>query len=68
MLQGKRLIRYGLLLLLIAVIAINVRPAAEMAFNVYAQGGAQRKLPIYSVERDDMRMSISFDAAWGEVY
>ena len=26
---------------------------------------AQRQLPIYSVERDDKRVSISFDAAWG---
>ena len=26
---------------------------------------AQRKLPIYSVQRDDKTIAISFDAAWG---
>ena len=26
---------------------------------------AQRKLPIYSVQRDDKTVAISFDAAWG---
>ena len=26
---------------------------------------SQKKLPIYSVKRDDKKISISFDAAWG---
>ena len=30
-----------------------------------AAGGSQRRLPVYSVERPDKKISISFDAAWG---
>ena len=28
---------------------------------------SQRKLPIYSAQRDDKAVAISFDAAWGDV-
>ncbi len=28
---------------------------------------ARKKLPIYSVQRDDKRVSLTFDAAWGDV-
>ena len=31
-----------------------------------AAGGSQRRLPVYSVERPDKKISISFDAAWGD--
>ena len=30
-----------------------------------AASASQKKLPIYSVKRDDKKISISFDAAWG---
>ncbi len=56
--------------LFIAVIVIatlfSSRPAVQTVFNAYASGTAQnRKLPIYSVDVPDKRISISFDAAWG---
>ena len=49
---------------------------ALMAFAVFwvvnaptsvATSVATRQLPIYCVDRDDKVISISFDAAWGEV-
>lgn len=37
------------------------------AYAVFT-GGTVRKLPIYSVEREDKKISISFDCAWGVDY
>ena len=37
------------------------------AYAVYT-GGTVRKLPIYSVEREDKKIAISFDCAWGVDY
>jgi polysaccharide deacetylase family sporulation protein PdaB len=52
-------------LMIIAVItAINAPPAARTVFNTYV-AAKDRKLPIYSVERPDRKVSLSFDAAWG---
>jgi polysaccharide deacetylase family sporulation protein PdaB len=54
-----------LLLAAVAVIAVfNAPPAARTVFNTYV-AAQNRKLPIYSVDRDDNKISISFDAAWG---
>jgi peptidoglycan/xylan/chitin deacetylase (PgdA/CDA1 family) len=55
------------LLAVVAVITlINAPPAARMVFNtVAAAQNKNRKLPIYSVDIPDKRVSISFDAAWG---
>ena len=49
--------------LLAAVVAANAfAPAAYAAF------AKKRALPIYSVEREDKTISISFDCAWGVEY
>ena len=32
-----------------------------------AAAAASRKLPVYSVKRDDKCVSLTFDAAWGDV-
>ena len=37
------------------------------AYAVYT-GGTVRELPIYSVERSDNKIAISFDCAWGTDY
>ena len=43
--------------------SINFRDKATTVFlNI------KRELPIYCVERDDKKISISFDAAWGTEY
>ncbi|MGN1077966.1 MAG: deacetylase, partial [Candidatus Gallimonas sp.] len=40
---------------------------ATGAAEVY-RGGAARSLPIYCVDRDDNKIAISFDCAWGVDY
>ena len=39
-------------------------PAAKTVFSV-AAASSKRKLPIYSVETDEKKVALSFDAAWG---
>ena len=41
--------------------------ALGMRAGSVATAGELRDLPIYSVKRDDKVISISFDAAWGDV-
>lgn len=62
----KKIIRGVLVLGLLATAAVQSRPAVEMVFNTYtASTGEARKLPIYSVETEEKKIAISFDAAWG---
>jgi polysaccharide deacetylase family sporulation protein PdaB len=49
----------AIIIALISIISIGV----SGAFN-----GKKKKLPIYSVEREDKKISISFDCAWGVDY
>lgn len=48
--------------LLFTVLSLSVRYSG--AYAVY-YGNTPRKLPIYSVERDEKLISITFDCAWG---
>lgn len=55
----------------LALIVTGVLCAATLSFSgAYAvfYGGNLRKLPIYSVEREDNKIAISFDCAWGVDY
>ena len=60
-------IRLKTLVMAIAAVAL----VAVSAFTAYAAGAQEvywstpRSLPIYSVERDDKKIAISFDCAWG---
>ncbi len=47
-----------------AVVALSLSVHYTGAYAVW-QGGTVRKLPVYSVERGDKNISISFDCAWG---
>ena len=47
------------------VLAIALIFWAVSSPAIVGVSAAQRKLPIYSVERDDKTIAISFDAAWG---
>ena len=53
--------------LIITVIIFSVFGLKSNAFAVYLNG-TSRKLPIYSVERDDNKISITFDCAYGVDY
>ena len=59
--QKQRKIITGALtaLLILAIFLVVETPAAMSAANT-------RQLPIYSVERDQKMVSLSFDAAWGD--
>ncbi|MCQ2400108.1 MAG: polysaccharide deacetylase family protein, partial [Clostridia bacterium] len=37
-------------------------------YAVYTSATTKRELPIYSVKRDDKKISVSFDCAWGNDY
>lgn len=41
---------------------------ASGKYSAYTYATAKKKLPIYSVERTDNKISISFDCAWGTEY
>ena len=56
------LVKVGLLMGLAAVSIAYVAGLGEETAAVVAQ---KRELPIYSVERQDQSISISFDASWG---
>lgn len=46
-------------------LAVLVCATAAVITSVSAFAGADRKLPIYSVDTSDKKIAISFDAAWG---
>ncbi len=51
------------LILVISIVLLSVTPA-HAVFN----GSNLRKLPIYYVKREDKKIAISFDCAWGTTY
>lgn len=60
--QRRNLTRLGLCLCLLTLCAAYAMGSGQSATNVVAQ---KRELPVYSVERDDKVVAISFDASWG---
>ena len=60
----------GIVLTAIAVIIITVLSVSVYYTGAYAvyYGNSTRLVPIYSVEREDKVVSISFDCAWGVEY
>ena len=59
----KRVIRVSALVCALLIAALSVFYAqVDSGWEVAAQ---KRELPVYSVDRDDNRIAISFDAAWG---
>ena len=58
---GKKLL---LVLACALIVALSFLTHKTKAYAVYT-GGSTRKLPIYSVERSDNKISISFDCAYG---
>ena len=60
--RKKQLLQAGLCLGLLAVSAVYTMGLNQTATTVLAQ---KRELPIYSVERSDKVIAISFDASWG---
>lgn len=63
---SKRKLKRFILLLVVGVISCSIlfTTGISAVFN----GSNLRKLPIYSVERNDKKIAISFDCAWGVDY
>ena len=59
----KRIAAFILAAITIFCLAAGVKHSG--AYTVYTLATAKRKLPIYSVEREDKKIAISFDCAWG---
>ena len=51
------------LIFIISIVLLSITPASAV-FN----GSNLRKLPIYYVKREDKKIAISFDCAWGTTY
>ena len=58
--RRRHLAALAVLLITAAIFAAVHLPAAV------AVGVSARQLPIYCVDRDDNKVAISFDAAWGD--
>lgn len=56
-----------LLVLCVALVAL-VYISVKTTKNIVAVFAPTKELPIYSVEIDDKRIALSFDAAWGDEY
>ncbi len=52
---------FSFLLVVVLIFLISGSPA------IVSTSLASKKLPIYCVQRDDKRVSLTFDAAWGDV-
>ncbi len=61
---SRILVAVGLGIVLIALIVTLRFTGAYAVYN----GKTMRKLPVYSVERTDKKIAISFDCAWGTEY
>ena len=66
MAKTKRLAAFILAAITIFCLAAGVKHSG--AYTLYTLATAKRKLPIYSVEREDKKIAISFDCAWGAEY
>lgn len=56
----RKIFTVSTIIIAIVLVAIFISTSVVAAF-----GDAKRKIPIYSVDRQDKKISISFDAAWG---
>lgn len=59
------LIRLSIVLLVIIVSVFIINIQDNSVLNVFAP---KKELPIYSVDRSDKKIAISFDAAWGDEF
>lgn len=55
----------ALILAVIAAFAVAAGAVRNESIYAFSQNKTARKLPIYSVERSDKKIAISFDCAWG---
>ncbi len=61
------IIKKGSLIAALSVVAVAVMLLAYSRGAIPTVAAAKRQLPIYCVESQDKRASLSFDAAWGDM-
>ena len=66
--KGKRLLGGSALLALALALCFLLHGVGRYAINAINAAAVRRSLPIYSVEREDKKIAISFDCAWGVEY
>ncbi len=47
------------------LLTVSALPSAAEYVSTFASANMERKLPIYCVQTDEQKVSVSFDAAWG---
>lgn len=65
---AKKAIDIGLILALVMVCLYSFNMVTQKEFSgdaIFVNGKAKKKLPIYSVDTNEKKVAISFDAAWG---
>ena len=62
--RNGKLFLWGLISVAVAAAIYTSVPAAKTVFSV-AEASGKRKLPIYSVETNEKKAALTFDAAWG---
>ncbi|MBR3992302.1 MAG: hypothetical protein IKI92_00375, partial [Anaerotignum sp.] len=60
----KKKLSIGLLGVTVLVAALCLPPASQKVGS-FAAANLERKLPIYCVQTEEPKVSVSFDAAWG---
>jgi polysaccharide deacetylase family sporulation protein PdaB len=65
---NKNDITIRLLVLLCIALIIFVYVSVKTTENIASVFSTAKELPIYSVERSDKKIALSFDAAWGDEY
>lgn len=60
----KKKLSIGLLVVTVLVAALCLPPASQKVGS-FAAANLERKLPIYCVQTEEPKVSVSFDAAWG---
>lgn len=70
--SGKRNLMYRIvmvfLLVLISVLYSTTKFNGVNLVEVFSFEGFKKELPIYSVETDEKKVALTFDAAWGDDY
>ena len=61
---GKKTIGLAIACVALVSASILLQPAAAKV-GAFAEANLERKLPIYCVQTEEAKVSVSFDAAWG---
>ena len=64
-LNKKQVTKYLLIFTFIVAASLIAKPTVQSVFNQTTAKPAKKSLPIYSVNTDQNKVAISFDAAWG---